>query len=187
MISITYEPGPTDNSNWLLKTSNGGGLIQGGYPNPSILNRGKHLTDLLIEAGVTIFISLLTEEDMANHNVHPYCNLVHDLKCYSLPIKDRDVICDKSLMDLVEFILFEMLRGNIIYLHCWGGHGRSGTVSIALLMRLGLDLKSAVTSVNTAHSYRLVRNRVNFQGKGPQYNQVKRIQTTYINLGYIKK
>lgn len=45
--------------------------------------------------------------------------------------------------------------GEVIYLHCWGGRGRAGTVGATLLHQLfGLDAEEALERVQRAYSTR---------------------------------
>ncbi len=198
LIYTVSESGPTENSNWLLRAANGGGLLQGGYPNPGFCNNGVPLPDLLLASGVNDFVSLVTSQDAATHSLPEYQSrlsagrqLVSGVRSqgavyHSLEITDRGITEDETLVQLVDYILHQIQQGKILYVHCFGGHGRSGTVCVALLLRLGYDLKTAVNYVNASHQKRKHRPGVTIQGRGPQRNQVKRLETVYRQKGYIK-
>ncbi len=62
------------------------------------------------------------------------------LKFVHFPIKDCDVTDDISVIKLALELVRSITEGNIIYMHCWGGHGRTGTlVSIMLHIMYGVS------------------------------------------------
>lgn len=48
-------------------------------------------------------------------------------------IPDHDVLPDLDLMSLIDELRHLLAAGEVLYLHCFGGHGRTGTVACALL------------------------------------------------------
>lgn len=73
-------------------------------------------------------------------------------------------------------------KGQVVYLHCWGGRGRAGTVGAAFLASLyGLSAEQALERVQKAFDTRNDGGR-----KSPETNEqiefvtdfVKRLQTT---------
>lgn len=72
--------------------------------------------------------------------------------------------------------------GEVMYIHCWGGHGRTGTIVACLLARLhgftgpegaekALDLTSAL------HSTRAIKKGARSPQHPIQYTQVRRLVT----------
>lgn len=56
------------------------------------------------------------------------------------PIKDCSVTDDTRVLQLALKLVDDIYKGDIIYMHCWGGHGRTGTlVSIMLHLMYGVS------------------------------------------------
>jgi protein-tyrosine phosphatase len=56
------------------------------------------------------------------------------------PIVDCGITDDSKVLNLAKKLVHEISRGEVIYLHCWGGHGRTGTVvSIMLHLMYGVS------------------------------------------------
>lgn len=78
-------------------------------------------------------------------------------------IEDRSTAGDlKELADFVKHLASRVLDGEVIYLHCWGGKGRSGLVAACLLGVLykGITADEALRRIgsycqlrNTPHIY----------------------------------
>lgn len=72
------------------------------------------------------------------------CDIVdiNNLSFDHCPIIDCGITDDSKVLDLARKLVFEISRGEVIYLHCWGGHGRTGTVvSIMLHLMYGVSSK----------------------------------------------
>ena len=55
-----------------------------------------------------------------------------------VPIVDCSVTDDKTIIKLCKDLVRRIAAGEIVYLHCWGGHGRTGTVICIMLVRVVL-------------------------------------------------
>jgi protein-tyrosine phosphatase len=53
-----------------------------------------------------------------------------------LPIIDGSVTTDTAMHRLAEDCCARVLKGEKLYVHCWGGHGRTGTLIAVMLGRL---------------------------------------------------
>ena len=120
--------GPIPNSYRLLD----GRLIGGDYPGgrDDMPARGK--LGALFDAGVTTFIDLTEPHELA-----PYDVLVAELararggevKYCRLPIRDASVPRSAAVMrEILDEIDDALDNGGVVYVHCWGGVGRTGTV-----------------------------------------------------------
>jgi len=58
------------------------------------------------------------------------------IKWVQMPIVDCGVVEDTLMEALIETLLKDIGDGRVLYVHCWGGHGRAGTVVSLLLGRL---------------------------------------------------
>lgn len=70
-----------------------------------------------------------------------------DLSFDHCPIVDCGITDDDRVLALCRKLVADISRGEVIYLHCWGGHGRTGTVvSIMLHLMYGVSSSSSSSS-----------------------------------------
>jgi protein-tyrosine phosphatase len=76
-------------------------------------------------------------------NLHNNPNVVVDESTVGFihfPIKDCSVTDDTRVLQLALRLVEDIHNGEVLYLHCWGGHGRTGTlVSIMLHLMYGVS------------------------------------------------
>ena len=80
----------------------------------------------------------------------------HDLHFLHFPISDHGTPMDDSMWKLMEEIsnVLEIQKRNV-YIHCYGGHGRSGLVLVNLLQYLfGISPSSAMKLLKESHKRR---------------------------------
>lgn len=132
-----YFTGPTYESNWLIrKTASMGGFAVGGYPDEL-----KYLSALKA-AGLQTFVCLNTEYGKTVKGDRfwgygcelPKANFIHE------PINDMETVKDETVIALAQKIVDRLLKGEGVYLHCAGGHGRTGTVALVVLHMLYPEL-----------------------------------------------
>lgn len=71
------------------------------------------------------------------------------------PIQDCNVTDDDNVIELAISLAESLRRGDVVYLHCWGGHGRTGTVVCILLHLLyGLDASASLMRCQRVHDLR---------------------------------
>lgn len=121
---------PTDDSNWLLP----GHLIIGAKPSVS---EAKALQ----KAGVTTFVSLIGEQTFEGYQ-RSYPKGIKKANFVYFPVRDFDVPNSEELVGLIFFLQQRLVSGECLYVHCRGGHGRTGTVVIPLISGL-FDLDNA--------------------------------------------
>lgn len=61
-----------------------------------------------------------------------------EIVCRRFPIRDLDVPSVKTMRVILDDIAEAVAAGHKVYLHCWGGRGRTGTVVGCHLARHGL-------------------------------------------------
>jgi protein-tyrosine phosphatase len=65
------------------------------------------------------------------------------------PIRDCGVTDDGRVLELARNLVQCISQGEVIYLHCWGGHGRTGTlVCIMLHLMYGVSVGTALMLFN---------------------------------------
>lgn len=82
-----------------------------------------------------------------------------ELEFLHFPINDSSVVADAQLLQLIERIEKELVANKRIFMHCRGGHGRTGTVvSILLGRRFGLAAYDALQLCQAYHDTRGARH-----------------------------
>lgn len=73
-----------------------------------------------------------------------------------LPIIDGSVTTDSAMSRLAEDCSERVIKGEKMYIHCWGGHGRTGTLVATMLGRLYcLPYTSALRYTQAYHDTRI--------------------------------
>jgi ADP-ribosyl-[dinitrogen reductase] hydrolase len=106
--------------------------------------RTRQKVNLLVDAGVRTFVDLTTPSDPLD----PYAHEVEaaararrlDLRHVQAPIPDMGVLDDDGY-DGVLAVIHEAQRRGAVYVHCWGGRGRTGTVVGCFLAAQGLTFE----------------------------------------------
>jgi protein-tyrosine phosphatase len=71
------------------------------------------------------------------------------------PIKDCGVTDDNGVLQLCIDLVKAISEGEVLYVHCWGGHGRTGTIiSIMLHLMYGLGPEESMARCQTCHDLR---------------------------------
>ena len=117
-----------------------GRLLAGEYPGQLDGEMTRQRIDALIQAGFNSFIDLTKP----NETVAYIRILLDEAELYEVKVKhQRFAIGDfglptselmKSILDTIDS---ELQAGRKIYLHCWGGIGRTGTTVGCFLVRRG--------------------------------------------------
>ena len=72
------------------------------------------------------------------------------------PIVDGGITTAAAMRAILDDIDTALQRGGVVYIHCWGGRGRTGTVVCCSLIRHGLTAPSH--AVEKMHA--LIGNRI---------------------------
>jgi len=104
--------------------------------------------------GVRYFINLTYEDEK---KIKPY---ITHYKYISFPLADRNVPDDNFkysvFINKVVNLILSVKKGDIIYIHCKGGHGRSGVVvSCILCVLYNWKAKKSLKYTNIKHNERL--------------------------------
>jgi len=117
----------------------------------------------LVDSGITVFVSLIGEYSTSGYrerypaDVGRYLRSItggdnqrpSQVKFLHFPIRDFEVPDAHALSRLVDELKRLLFSGETLFVHCRGGHGRTGTVVIPLL--------AAVFDVPTAQASDFVR------------------------------
>jgi protein tyrosine phosphatase len=146
------------------------GLLAGCYPCSTDSGESKRMAAGLVGCGVSHFISLMEpeERDHKGNPFIPYRPFVmdaarvqeHDVMFSRHPIKDRSVPTIKEMQVILDDIDLAVAGGGTVYVHCWGGRGRTGTVVGCHLLRHRIATRETVLAQLaelTAHNVMVFR------------------------------
>ena len=142
-------PSPIPDSYWLVE----GQLLAGEYPGSWTPHGAEAKLALFLDAGIRTFIDLthVTEP------LEPYDGALarlageRNVECRyrRLPIEDMGVPSRELMTELLRAIVAELDEGRPVYVHCWGGIGRTGTVAGCWLVEAGMASEEALEKVQT--------------------------------------
>ena len=127
-----------------------GRLLAGEYPGRYDSEQTRKRLDALIGAGFDTFIDLTRE----NENV-PYESILHEqsqlygkeTQYYRFAIGDFGLPTPELMQTILDKIDNSLAAGRKVYVHCWGGIGRTGTTVGCYLVRRGLDGNKALSQL----------------------------------------
>ena len=140
--------GPIPDSYWLVD----GLLLAGQYPGAADEDRARARLARFLDAGIRTFIDL-TE---ASEPLERYDRILRTLatergieaKHLRHPVRDLGVPRERDQMKgMLATIREEMDAGRPVYVHCWGGIGRTGTVIGCWLVEQGLAGPAAIERI----------------------------------------
>lgn len=122
---------PIDHCFWVLP----GKFLAGEYPRTREHGPSVEKVNALIEAGIKVFIDLTHPKD----KLLKYDHLLGEgVEYINIPIVDVSVPRSPRIMrDILDAIDYNLKSGRKVYVHCWGGVGRTGTVVGCWLARHG--------------------------------------------------
>lgn len=135
---------PLPNSYWVLP----GRFLAGGYPGQADEGETRRQLRSLLEVGVSFFLDLTEEGELP-----PYLPLLQEeaggrqIVCRRRPIPDFGVPGVAEMAAILDTIEGALAAGHTLYLHCWGGSGRTGTVVGCYLVRHGLSGEEAMAEI----------------------------------------
>ena len=140
---------PTSSCYWVVPQL----LLAGAYPGHPDPDEHHATVQSLVGAGIRAFISLMEpdEADHAGDPFVPYADLARqfcpEIVCVRHPIRDVSVPTKAEMFEILDEIDRHMEARRPVYVHCWGGVGRTGTVIGCWLIRHKLAEPSNVLDV----------------------------------------
>lgn len=153
------------------------GVLYGGeYPGDRNLKVAHARLWSLVEKGVRTFIDLTSPVD----DLTRYEKLLFELEQeagsrlhrVSLPVPDMGVPDSKEKMRaILDAIRTSVRKKPAVYLHCWGGIGRTGTVAGCWLRECGLGPDEALQRVQQLYATHMPKVRIH--PESPQTEEQK--------------
>jgi hypothetical protein len=141
------QPTPIADSYWVVP----GRLLAGEYPGALEPELARERLRRFLASGVTSFVDLTRDDD----GLEPYAGLMQEearglgltASQRRFPIRDMDVPSSRLLRAILDAIDTALSTGHVVYVHCWGGLGRTGTVVGAWLVDHGMSGDQALTHI----------------------------------------
>jgi len=125
---------PFHRSYWALP----GQLLAGCYPGDRDRSECTAKLQGLVKTGVTLVVTLM-EETETDHNGNCFQDYSVELgslaqaagqklRVERFPIRDQSVPTPSHMRSILDAIGDEICAGGVVYVHCWGGKGRTATV-----------------------------------------------------------
>lgn len=129
-------------------------LLAGPYPGSRRPERTEARIARFLEAGVTYFVDLTEEGELPSYK--PL--LLGKARHRRMPIPDFDVPAAQEMRRILDLIDRRLFQGDVVYVHCRGGLGRTGTVVGCYLVRHGMSGRQALQEI------RRLRQTTSFPG-----------------------
>jgi hypothetical protein len=150
---------PFPRSYWVIP----GKLLAGAYPGSDDPEEAREKISALIHSGIRSIFNLMEEDEVNNDGelFSPYEGIFLqmgkrqglDLTFRRIPIKDMDVPTPRDMNRILNKIDASLSADRPVYVHCWGGKGRTGVVVGCYLVRQGLSGQEALGKIKDLRQY----------------------------------
>lgn len=141
----TIEPDrPFPRSYWVIP----GKLLAGFYPGHTMTETAEQYSRELIRCGIRYVMNLMmaNESDWTGQSFIPYAEKLQsyaaesdvNVICERIEISDMDIPSRETMKEILDRIDRALEEEKPVYVHCWGGVGRTGTVVGCYLARHGI-------------------------------------------------
>ena len=129
-----------------------GQLLAGEYPADWNTTASRSKLRQLLEAGVTIFLDLT---EPGEHGLQPYtawlqqeaASLGRTAEHQRLPIQDHGTPTPEEMARILDMIDTALAARQTVYIHCYAGIGRTGTVVGCHLVQHGMGGEQALAEI----------------------------------------
>jgi ADP-ribosyl-[dinitrogen reductase] hydrolase len=156
-------------------------LAAGAYPGSrpgTPLQEAESKIAAFLRAGITVFIDLTDPAD----RLEPYEPMLRrvaadagvDVQYRRMAIRDMDVCSREHMNDVLEVIDDHLVEGRGVYVHCWGGVGRTGMVVGCWLVRRYLSGPEALEQVQSLFNMMSATKRRRHAAQGSPQTEAQR-------------
>jgi hypothetical protein len=150
---------PFEKSYWAIP----GKVLAGCYPGSKDEDDKALRLNNLLSLSISLAINLMepNEIDLNGDLFDPYENdLValaksngRQMECFRVPIRDMHIPSKKQMVEILDLIDQAFTEERSVYVHCWGGRGRTGTVIGCYLIRHGISAyENVLADIETLRS-----------------------------------
>lgn len=137
---------PIAESYWVIP----GKLLAGEFPGRYDATLTRQRLNSFLRLGVDSYLDLTQARELPSYEPLLYeqariCGL--EVTYARFPIRDRGVPSIKTMTAILDSLDASLEAGRVVYLHCWGGVGRTGTVVGCHLVRRGLTGEQALSQL----------------------------------------
>jgi len=155
-LATAADAAPTGRSYWVVPAW----FLAGAYPsNPDVGPKRVERVTALWQAGIRTYVNLVEEEERPWGK--PFTRYSDDLdeiaasadatraSCIRFPVRDAGIPSLSGMRSVLDTIDLSLEAGRPVYLHCFGGMGRTATTVGCWLRRHGLASPDEVLDVIT--------------------------------------
>lgn len=139
-MSESAQQPPISESYWVRQ----GRLLAGEYPRNIDDASSPRKIKALIDSGVNVFIDLTVGGEMKSYSHLLTCDTYHRFPITDLSVPRRK----QQTRNILNCIDTHLEQGDVVYVHCWGGIGRTGTIIGCWLARHGNPGASALDELH---------------------------------------
>jgi len=136
------------NTYWIKKYR----LLAGEYPGTPDIYQTREKIDKYLAAGINAFLDLTEDGELISYRSQlSQLSVQKGINCIYRRMAIQDLSTPKSpkyMLEILDQIDQWSNEGRNVYVHCWGGVGRTGTVVGCHLIRNGFDGDGAITQLS---------------------------------------
>ena len=137
---------PFANSYWVIPNR----FLAGEYPGAFGAERIRKRLDALLEAGLDTFVNLTRPDELPDYApilLERAGYYGKDVRIHRLAIEDFGLPTRELMLDILSVLDGALNEGRNVYVHCWGGIGRTGTTVGCYLVRHGMTGDEALAQL----------------------------------------
>lgn len=152
-LATTMSQPQAPRSYWVIADA----LLAGAYPGSPDVEAHQQRTSALWTAGMRTYVNLMEESERNNlgQPFTPYQDCLQDfatrdrqtVQCLRFPIQDLGIPSVAEMKTILDAVDGSLAAGRPVYVHCFGGVGRTATVVCCWLLRHGLASQDNVAQV----------------------------------------